>query len=268
MPWTAHARLALIALAMVMAPGLVSAQMLAAIPVETATGVPAEPSATPSDDVLVRVHVVDSAGLARLLGMAPGEARAAGTLELRLTPGTHPEVGSPPNPEGASFIVDFDDPAVVQLRQRMLDAHGQAAIGGEMVVAFVARAMQPEFAAHAHLASQVARELKGDCTEHALLTAALARSVRIPARIVQGAVLMNADGRWQAYGHAWVQTFEAGRWLVRDSALADFRGPVHYLPAFVVADEGPGYKLGMVLGFNRMPRRIEILGRGGTSPVR
>jgi transglutaminase-like putative cysteine protease len=100
------------------------------------------------------------------------------------------------------------------------------------------------------------------------LTAALARSVRIPARIVQGAVLMNADGRWQAYGHAWVQTFEAGRWLVRDSALADFRGPVHYLPAFVVADEGPGYKLGMVLGFNRMPRRIEILGRGGTSPVR
>jgi hypothetical protein len=79
---------------------------------------------------------------------------------------------------------------------------------------------------------------------------------------MQGAALLHSNGRWIAYGHAWVQTLEAGRWIVRDSALAAAPVPVYYVPSFVMADEGPGYQLGMMLGLGRLPSRIEILDHG------
>ncbi len=255
---------AALALAAALAPGWALAQMLASIPVEPASAQAPPPSAD-APSLRVRVHVVDAPGLARLLGQAVTQGGGAGSLDLSLRPGEHPDVGAPADALAPSFIVDFDDPAVVPLSRQLAGEQGQAPVDGAKVVAFVAKSMHEHYAAHASLASEVARTLQGDCTEHSLLTAALARSMKIPARIVQGAALVYADGRWQAYGHAWVQTHEAGRWTVRDSALADWPGPVYYLPAFVLADEGPGYQLGMMQGLGRLPSRIEILAPGGAA---
>lgn len=247
-------------LALAVAGGWAQAQSLATIPVELVTQGDMPPAGVGSPGLRARFHVADAPGLARLLGQPAGSGGAAGHLDLTLLPGAHPDIGSPADAAAASFIVDFDEPAVVRLSQQLVGEHGPAPIDGAQVVAFVAKSMRVDYAASASLASEVARSLQGDCTEHSLLTAALARSVKIPARIVQGAALVHADGRWLAYGHAWVQTYEAGRWVVRDSALAGWPGPVYYLPAFVIADEGPGYRLGMMQGFGRMPSRIEILG--------
>lgn len=259
---------AALALAVAMSPGWLQAQMLASIPVELATQRNTSPEVTSSSDLRVRVYAADAAGLARLLGQPEGQDGAAGYVELTLLPGTHPDLGSPANPAAASFIVDFDDPAVVRLSQQLLGEPGRPPIGGAQIVAFVAKLMRSEFAANADLASEVARSLQGDCTEHSLLTAALARSTKISARIVHGAALVHTDGRWQAYGHAWVQTHEAGRWIVRDSALAGWPGPVYYVPALVIVDEGPGYKLGLMQSVGRLPSRIEILDSGGQQPAR
>jgi hypothetical protein len=247
-------------------------QSLAAIPVEAApaaagtgaSGVSGTATA-PGDatPLRVRVHTADAPGLARLLGLAAVPGAGSTSLELSLMPGAHPALDASADPLAASFIVDFEDPAVVALRQRMLGQQGPAQAGGAEVVAFVAKTVQSHYAANAHLASEVARTLQGDCTEHALLTAALARSLQIPARLVQGAALVYAEGQWQAYGHAWVQMYEAGRWTVRDSALANWPGPVYYLPALVIGNEGPGYRLDMLLGFGRMPSRLQVLGPAG-----
>jgi hypothetical protein len=246
------------------APGWTRAQgqSLASIPVESAVQQASAPMTQGSAGLRVRVYAADAPGLARFLGLAQGHGEAAGSLDLSLKPGMHPDLASSANYLSASFVVDFDDAAVRQLRQQLVEGPGQAPVDGTRVLAFVAKSMRSSYVANASLASEVARSLQGDCTEHALLTAALARSMQIPARIVHGAALMYAEGRWQAYGHAWVQTLEDGRWIVRDSALAAAPVPVYYVPSFVMADEGPGYQLGMMLGLGRLPSRIEILDHG------
>lgn len=263
------ARLGVIGLALALVAGPAAAHApvpsLASIPVDAAAGALAPDPAAPGLPLRVRVQAVDPAGLARVLGLPTGGP--AGTLELQLQPGLLVDVGAPEDALAASFIVDHDDPSVIQL-VRELQAERTPASGppdGAAVVAFVARVVREAYDANTPLASEVARSLRGDCTEYALLTAALARRLGIPARMVQGAVMLHADGRWQAYGHAWVQTFEGGRWILRDSALAAWSGPLYHLPAVVMSDEGPGHLLGLAQGFGRMPSRIEVLGFSGVA---
>lgn len=67
-------------------------------------------------------------------------------------------------------------------------------------------------------AAEVAQSQAGDCTEHAVLLAALLRARRIPARVVVGLVYLEAA---QAFGyHMWTEAFLAGRWIPLDSILA------------------------------------------------
>ena len=72
-------------------------------------------------------------------------------------------------------------------------------------------------------AVEVARSKQGDCTEHAVLTAALCRAVGIPAQVVTGLAYV---GEWRAMengfgGHAWTQAYIGGKWIGLDAA---FRG--------------------------------------------
>ena len=256
---------AALALAWAAQSGGAQAQMLAAIPVHATSQQPMAPAVMGSQAVRIRAHAADAAGLASFLGQPLSQAAAAGFVELTVMPGTHLDLDSPSQVTAASFIVDFDDPAVVQLSRKLLDEAGAAPIDGARIVAFTAKAMRSGFAANADLASEVARSLQGDCTEHALLNAALSRAQKIPARIVHGAALLHADGQWQAYGHAWVQTLEAGRWVVRDSALANWPGQVYYVPTQVITNEGPGYRLGMMQGISRLLSRVDILGSDNAS---
>lgn len=251
-------RAALLAWALVGACGRAAAQLLAAtlgaIPVE-----PAGPAAPvpPGTALRVQLLVQDAASLGRLLSVAPA---SASTLVLQISPNAHGDLPSPPDPLAASFIVDFKDVAVAGLGEQLrLERQGQP-VDGQAVVDFVARLMKASMTANAQLASDVAKALRGDCTEYALLTAALARHHGMPARIVHGSVLLQADGRWVAYGHAWAQTLESGRWTLRDSALAQVPGPVYYVPALVLTNEGPGYRMPMLQGVKHLPSRIEVLG--------
>ncbi len=78
----------------------------------------------------------------------------------------------------------------------------------------------------------------GDCTEHALLLAALARSIGIPARIVIGLVYAEQFGRHDRVfaPHAWVQAFVDGHWRSYDAAQAGF-GSDHI--ALAIGDGDP-----------------------------
>lgn len=71
-------------------------------------------------------------------------------------------------------------------------------------------------------ASEAARTLQGDCTEHATLLAALARANGLPARGVFGMVALPdsfADGTLTYGYHMWTQVYVAGRWIDLDAAL-------------------------------------------------
>lgn len=90
------------------------------------------------------------------------------------------------------------------------------------------------------VASRVAARKEGDCTEHAVLLAALARAFGCPARLVLGIALVPWEGRLFAFGHAWVEVAEGGSWRLADAALLPETG-ARYVPLHVVDDEGPGY---------------------------
>ena len=71
-------------------------------------------------------------------------------------------------------------------------------------------------------ASEAARTLQGDCTEHATLLAALARANGLPARGVFGMVALPgsfADGTLTFGYHMWTQVYVDGRWIDIDAAL-------------------------------------------------
>lgn len=67
-------------------------------------------------------------------------------------------------------------------------------------------------------AAEVAQTREGDCTEHAVLLAALCRARGIPARAAIGLVYMEAD---RAFGyHMWNEIYVNDRWIPIDATLA------------------------------------------------
>ena len=63
-------------------------------------------------------------------------------------------------------------------------------------------------------ANEVARNLTGDCSEHAVLLAAMCRASGIPARVVVGLVYVD---RHQGFGyHMWDEVYINQRWVALD----------------------------------------------------
>ena len=63
-------------------------------------------------------------------------------------------------------------------------------------------------------ANEVARNLTGDCSEHAVLLAAMCRASGIPARVVVGLVYVD---RHQGFGyHMWDEVYINQRWVAVD----------------------------------------------------
>ena len=72
-------------------------------------------------------------------------------------------------------------------------------------------------------ASEVAERLEGDCTEHAVLLAAMARAAGIPSRVVAGLVYV----RGSFFGHLWTEV-HCGEWIPLDATTGKGRvGPDH-----------------------------------------
>ena len=66
-------------------------------------------------------------------------------------------------------------------------------------------------------AAEVAQSLEGDCTEHAVLLAALLRAKGLPARVAIGLVYVPSS---QAFGfHMWTEVLVDGRWIGIDGTL-------------------------------------------------
>jgi transglutaminase/protease-like cytokinesis protein 3 len=66
-------------------------------------------------------------------------------------------------------------------------------------------------------ASEVAREMQGDCTEHAVLLAAMLRAKEIPSRVVVG--LVYSDRHSAFAGHMWTEAFLDGQWVPLDATM-------------------------------------------------
>lgn len=73
-------------------------------------------------------------------------------------------------------------------------------------------------------ATEALRTRSGDCTEFAVLLAAVARAEGIPTRVVFGLVYADRfSGKKNVFSpHAWVQAWDGKRWVSYDAALENF----------------------------------------------
>lgn len=171
-----------------------------------------------------------------------------------------------------SFIVDFDEPSVVALRATLVGANAEAWLGGrppiDELVAFTDRSIPRKTVARGwDFASRVAREGEGDCTEHAVLLAALARSFGYPARVAIGlALVVPAEGESEvgAFGHAWAEIHDGDGWHAADAtSIGREARAVRLVPLALLADEGPGYQADLFRLIRLLPSRVDITAAEG-----
>jgi len=116
----------------------------------------------------------------------------------------------------SSILVESDNPAIVARAKEIAGGETDAYAAAKKVVAWVNRSMKKDYGASADRATDVLRTLRGDCTEHSLLSISLLRALGIPARRVDGVVyVQNEDGVPALYWHEWVEAW-VGTWTQLD----------------------------------------------------
>ncbi len=129
----------------------------------------------------------------------------------RSTPSPDPALVAPtPN-------VDSDSPAVQEAARRAAgDVPGRYAAAVRLAED-VNRRLVKAYGVSQDRASDVLAAGEGDCTEHSVLFAAMARALGIPTRQVHGLVYARyADGQDALYWHAWDEVLSAGEWIAID----------------------------------------------------
>ncbi len=129
--------------------------------------------------------------------------------------------GAPHPPDTAEYLksnilVESDNPAIVARAKEIAGGETDSYAVAQKVVAWVGRTMKKDYGASADRATDVLRTMRGDCTEHSLLSIALLRALGIPARRVDGVVyVQNEDGVPALYWHEWVEAW-VGTWTQLD----------------------------------------------------
>lgn len=171
-------------------------------------------------------------------------------------PSTGAQSATRESPDALEVVVDVSraSPATEaeQADARYRDANLTIDSGDDSVRAFATRTLAPlrdaspreraealRRAVHRHVnrkgmstafatASETVRSREGDCTEHAILLAALLRADGIPSRVVTGLVYCTEfAGERHVFGwHMWTQALLDGRWVDFDATL-EGREPFH-----------------------------------------
>jgi transglutaminase-like putative cysteine protease len=151
----------------------------------------------------------------------------------------------PVAPAGGVFPYKGDDPSlleavkptrflqsdrkeIVELARKAVGGTTDSAEAAKRIEAFVAEYIENRSLSVGYAsAAEVAESRKGDCSEFAVLTAALCRAVGIPARVCVGVAYVDDFGGVQGFGgHAWAQAHvgadeqgKGGKWLGLDAAF-------------------------------------------------
>ena len=147
------------------------------------------------------------------------------TVELNVTPG-RPIVDSrtenrsaEPNAEflAANALIQSDDPTIKEMASEVLSESSEWETACKLEKFVNELITQKNFSTAFASAKEVAQSKQGDCTEHAVLLAALCRAKQIPARCAIGLVYVESE---QAFAfHMWSEAWIDGHWLPLDATL-------------------------------------------------
>jgi hypothetical protein len=153
-----------------------------------------------------------------------------GTVLVKVEPvsmpqgGTFPYKGTDPNIMNATKpnrFVQSDDPKIIALAKQATGDAKDSAEAARRIEDFVSKYIKDiSFSVGYASASEVAESRRGDCTEFAVLCAALCRAVGIPAKVTVGvAYVDDFEGRTGFGGHAWTEAYIGDKWAGLDSAF-------------------------------------------------
>lgn len=178
----------------------------------------------PIDSHTVELHlqVRDLAETAALRA-PPGKQQAQDTPNTPRNRQTPPPESTVPQDLAANSFVQSNHPRVLQLANQAASGVEDLSTLALRLEAFVHERMRARktMAVTFASAADVAETLSGDCSEHAVLLAALCRARGLPARLAIGLVYSPAD---QGFAfHMWNEVHVLGRWYPLDATLGQGR---------------------------------------------
>jgi len=145
------------------------------------------------------------------------------TIDLTVTAMQPPPTGEGASPAAAEFLEPNE---YLQSNDALVIKHATAAAGAETDAWQAARQMErwvhtnlrnKNFSTLLASAAEVAKDLSGDCTEHACLLAAMCRARKIPSRVAVGLLYVPRDSSFG--GHMWTEVYINGAWVPLDATM-------------------------------------------------
>ncbi len=117
--------------------------------------------------------------------------------------------------------VESGQKVIIDLARRAVGRTKDAADAVRKIEAFVAEYVENTSLSVGYAsAAEVAASRQGDCSEFAVLTAAMCRAVGVPAQVVVGVAYVKDFAGHQGFGgHAWVQAYVGSKWFGLDAAF-------------------------------------------------
>jgi transglutaminase-like putative cysteine protease len=145
-------------------------------------------------------------------------------LAVKAIRGPAAEEGARPGKEflESNQFIDSDDARVKATAVRVVGTEADAWKKALKLEKWVHDNMKPSGAqGFPASASQVCRDLEGDCRQHAMLLAGLCRAARVPSRTAIGLVYAREEGRRPVFAfHMWTEVW-VGRWVALDATLGE-----------------------------------------------
>ncbi len=154
---------------------------------------------------------------------------------------------------GAAPFLEVDDPTLAARAKAIVGDARDSLTAAHRLVAWVADAIDKAPTVTVPSAREVLASRRGDCNEHSVLLAALARAAGIPARLVAG-VVYAGDG---FYYHAWTELW-LGTWVSADSVFDQM--PVDATHVKLV-EGGPEQQIALAGVIGKLAFRVEEDGR-------
>jgi transglutaminase-like putative cysteine protease len=143
--------------------------------------------------------------------------------------------------------IQCDAPEVKAKLKEAIGAEKDGVAATRKLVSWVFTVVEKQPTASFPNALDVLKTMKGDCNEHAVLLAALARAAGIPTRIAVGLLYMNRA----FYYHAWNEVY-LGKWIPVDATFGEF----------------PASALHLKLAQGDLSQQAEILGLVGVIGIK
>jgi hypothetical protein len=130
----------------------------------------------------------------------------------------------------SNYFINSDDSLVKELAKKAAGSATTPWAKAQKIESFVRNYMRPaDYTEAMAPADHVAKTRTGDCTEYAMLAAAMCRAQGIPSRTAIGLVYVNQLlGKQGLAFHMWTEVFVNGQWLALDATIGHGSvGPGH-----------------------------------------